>query len=118
MRKVACKLLTGLLSAFPVSPSLAVAADAQRPNIVFIFADDLTCQAISCYGDNRKLLETPNMDRIAREGMRFNRCLVTNSICGPCRATILTGKYSHLNGFYNNSNSRLDCSQQTFPKLL
>jgi arylsulfatase A-like enzyme len=64
------------------------------------------------------LLDTPNFDRLAREGMRFNRCLVPNSICGPSRATILTGKYSHLNGFYNNSNSRFDGSQVTFPKLL
>ena len=76
------------------------------------------CQAISAYGEQRKLLETPNIDRIAREGMRFDRCLVTNSICGPSRATILTGKYSHLNGFYNNTNSRFDGSQPTFPKLL
>ena len=58
------------------------------------------------------------MDRIAREGMRFDRCLVTNSICGPSRATILTGMYSHRNGFYNNTNSRFDSRQQTFPKLL
>ena len=93
-------------------------ADRPRPNILFIFSDDLTCQAISAYGERRQLLETPNMDRIAREGMRFDRCLVTNSICGPSRATILTGKYSHRNGFYNNSNSRFDGSQQTFPKLL
>jgi arylsulfatase A-like enzyme len=97
--------------------SMASAAD-QRPNILFIFSDDLTCQAISSYGEERRLLETPNMDRLAREGVRFDRCLVTNSICGPSRATILTGKYSHLNGFYNNSNSRFDGSQQTFPKLL
>jgi arylsulfatase A-like enzyme len=89
-----------------------------RPNILFIFADDLAWQALSTYGERRKLLETPNIDRIAREGMRFDRCMVTNSICGPSRATILTGKYSHLNGFYNNSNSRFDGSQQTFPKLL
>jgi len=94
------------------------AAEAQRPNILFIFSDDLTCQAISTYGDRRKLLDTPNMDRIAREGIRFDRCLVTNSICGPSRATILTGKYSHLNGFYNNSNCRFDSTQQTFPKLM
>jgi arylsulfatase A-like enzyme len=94
------------------------AAEKQRPNILFLFSDDLTCQAISTYGDKRRLLETPHMDRIAREGMRFDRCLVTNSICGPSRATILTGKYSHRNGFYNNSNSRFDSSQQTFPKLL
>lgn len=94
------------------------ADDGARPNIVFLFSDDLTCQAVSAYGDQRRLLATPNMDRIANEGMRFDRCLVTNSICGPSRATILTGKYSHLNGFYNNSNCRFDGSQQTFPKLL
>jgi arylsulfatase A-like enzyme len=111
-----CALLTGGLAL-----TLSIPAEAQeksRPNIVFIFADDLAYQAISTYGDNRKLLETPNMDRIAREGMRFDRCLVTNSICGPSRATILTGKYSHKNGFYNNSNSRFDGSQTTFPKIL
>lgn len=96
----------------------ASAAEPKTPNIVFIFADDLTCQAISAYGDERKLLETPNMDRIAKEGMKFDRCLVTNSICGPSRATILTGKYSHLNGFYNNSNSRFDSSQTSFPSLM
>ncbi len=101
------------------SLALAVAASAaETPNIVFIFCDDLTCQAISCYGDSRKLLETPNMDRIAKEGMRFDRCLVTNSICGPSRAVIQTGKYSHANGFYNNSNSRFDSSQPTFPPVL
>ncbi len=96
----------------------AHAAETKQPNIVFIFTDDLAYQAMSCYGDDRKLLETPGMDRIAKEGMRFDRCLVTNSICGPSRATILTGKYSHMNGFYNNANSRFDGSQTTFPKLL
>ena len=96
----------------------APAADAKRPNIVFIFSDDHAWQAVSAYSEGRKLLDTPNLDRIAREGMRFDRCLVPNSICGPSRATILTGKYSHLNGFYNNSNSRFDGSQTTFPKLL
>jgi arylsulfatase A-like enzyme len=96
----------------------ALGQDQARPNILFIFADDLTCQSISAYGESRKLLDTPNIDRIGREGMRFDRCLVTNSICGPSRATILTGKYSHKNGFYNNSNSRFDGGQQTFPKLM
>ncbi|MCS6866576.1 MAG: sulfatase [Gemmataceae bacterium] len=91
---------------------------AEKPNIILIFSDDHAYQAISCYGDSRKLIETPNIDRMAREGIRFDRCLVTNSICGPSRATILTGKYSHLNGFYNNTNSRFDGSQVTFPKLL
>ena len=94
----------------------ASAQPRQRPNILFIFTDDHAYQSISGYG--YKLLRTPNIDRIAREGMRFDRCLVTNSICGPSRAAILTGKYSHLNGFYNNNNSRFDGSQTTFPKLL
>jgi arylsulfatase A-like enzyme len=107
-----------LLASCAASSAPLPAAEQQRPNIVFIFADDMTCQAVSAYGEKRRLLETPNMDRIAREGMRFDRCLVTNSICGPSRATILTGKYSHANGFYNNSNSRFDGGQQTFPKLL
>lgn len=113
----------GLLEASEPQPAAKASAttnspDATKPNIVFIFSDDLTCQALSCYGDARKLLETPNMDRIAQDGMIFNRCLVPNSICGPSRATILTGKYSHRNGFYNNSNCTFDGSQQTFPKLM
>ena len=94
------------------------AADQKQPNILFLFSDDLTCQAISAYGDKRQLLQTPNIDQIGREGMRFDRCLVTNSICGPSRATILTGSYSHRNGFYNNTNCRFDGRQTTFPKLL
>ncbi len=97
---------------------LVAAAPARQPNIVFIFSDDHAYQAISAYGDARKLLETPNIDRIGKGGVRFDRCLVTNSICGPARAVILTGKYSHLNGFPNNSNSTFDGAQPTFPKLL
>ena len=93
-------------------------AAAKQPNVLFIFSDDHAYQAISAYGEGRRLLETPNIDRLGREGMRFDRCLVNNSICGPSRAAILTGKYSHANGFYNNSNSRFDGSQTTFPKLL
>lgn len=98
--------------------SMLNGAEVARPNIVFILSDDHAWQSISAYGDSRHLIQTPNIDRIAREGMRFDRCLVTNSICGPSRATILTGKYSHLNGFYNNSNCSFDGSQTTFPKLL
>lgn len=85
------------------------------PNIIFIFTDDHTARAISAYGS--VVNETPNLDRIAREGMRFTQCLVTNSICAPSRAVILTGKYSHLNGQLTNGN-RFDGNQQTFPKLL
>jgi arylsulfatase A-like enzyme len=110
---LAAVTLTAVLSA---AASQAGAAEGKRPNIVFIFSDDHAYQAIGAYGS--KLNETPNLDRLAKDGMRFDRCLVTNSICGPCRAVILTGKYSHLNGFYNNSNSRFDGSQTTFPKLL
>ncbi len=107
-----------MLSMVMLSGNKSTAADARQPNILFIFTDDLACQAISAYGEKRHLLSTPNLDRLARDGARFDRCLVTNSICGPSRATILTGKYSHRNGFYNNTNSRFDGTQQTFPKLM
>ena len=86
------------------------------PNIVLILSDDHGYQAIGAYGFG--LNKTPNIDRLAAEGMRLDRCLTTYSLCGPSRATILTGKYSHLNGFYNNERSRFDGSQETFPKLL
>ncbi|MFM2179800.1 MAG: hypothetical protein RL015_3898 [Verrucomicrobiota bacterium] len=96
---------------------LPVSLFSAQPNIVFFFCDDLASQAISAYGHKLKLLDTPNMDRLAREGMKFQRCLVPNSICGPSRAVIQTGKYSHANGFIDNR-SRFDSSQQTMPKLL
>ncbi len=92
-----------------------VARADERPNILFIFTDDHCQQALSAYDDSR--IVTPNMDRIANEGMRFNRCYCTNGICGPSRAVIQTGKYSHLNGFIQNGD-RFDGDQQTFPKLL
>jgi arylsulfatase A-like enzyme len=101
---------------------LALAGPVQgansSPNILFIMADDHAWQAVSAYGESRHLIETPNIDRLAREGMRFDRCLVCNSLCGPSRASILTGTYSHINGFYNNSNCRFDGSQITYPKRL
>src|SRR6476620_8538052 len=111
-------ILFSVLLPVLANPLSVFAAGDSPPNIVFILADDHGWQAISAYGDSRHLIQTPNIDRIAKEGMRFDRCLVTNSICGPARACILTGKYSHLNGFYNNTNSRFDGSQQTMPKLL
>ena len=92
------------------------AAEAPRkPNIVFVFADDHAYQAISAYGS--KINQTPNIDRLAEEGIRFDRCLVTNSICAPARAVILSGRYSHLNGVVDNR-LEFDGSQQTFSKLL
>ncbi len=86
------------------------------PNIVFIMADDHDRDALSCYGS--EVNTTPNLDRLAKEGMRFEHCLCTNSICAPSRAVVLTGKYSHLNGMIDNGSSIFDGSQQTFPKLL
>ena len=93
--------------------SAVVAAD--RPNIVFIFSDDHATQAISAYGS--RINKTPNIDRIAREGAIYYNSFCANSICGPSRACILTGKHSHLNGFLRNGN-RFDSSQLTFPPLM
>ncbi len=90
-------------------------AKAKRPNIIFIMTDDHASHALSCYGS--KINKTPNLDRIAKEGMLFKNSFCTNSICAPCRAVILTSKYSHLNGVIDNR-KRFDGSQQTFPKLL
>ncbi len=109
-------LALGLLGALAARP--ASAQDPKRPNIVFIFSDDHAYQAIGAYNDPRQLMATPQLDRLAKEGMRFDRCLVPNSICGPSRATVLTGKYSHRNGFYNNNTSKFDGSQPTFPRML
>ncbi len=89
-----------------------------KPNILFILSDDHAWQAVSAYGESRHLIQTPNIDRLANEGMRFDRCLVNNALCGPSRASFITGTYSHINGFYNNGNCRFDGSQITFPKLL
>ncbi|MDR0871403.1 MAG: sulfatase [Planctomycetaceae bacterium] len=100
---------------FFLSTVVFAGAAEQRPNIVFIFTDDHAYQTIGAYGSNRN--ETPNMDKLAAEGIRFTNCCVTNSICGPCRAVIQTGKYSHINGFKTN-NDTFDNTQQTFPKLL
>ena len=113
-----CALTGAAPAALDAADAPAASKGAARPNILFIFSDDHGYQGISAYKDPRKLIETPNLDRLAKEGMRLDRCLVTNSICGPSRATVLTGKYSHKNGFYNNSNSKFDGSQVTAPKLL
>jgi arylsulfatase A-like enzyme len=90
-------------------------ADPGKPNIVFIMSDDHAFQAISAYNPN--LIQTPNIDRIAKEGMLYNHAFVTNSLCAPSRSVILTGKYSHLNGVRGNSEV-FDGSQHTLPKIL
>ena len=88
--------------------------DPSRPNIVFIMSDDHAYQAISAYSN--RLIETPNIDRIAKMGMLFTNATVTNSICAPSRATILTGKHSHLNGKIDND-FPFDTTNVTFPQL-
>ncbi|MBL3656386.1 sulfatase family protein [Fulvivirga sediminis] len=94
------------------------AASTQRPNIIFIMSDDHAVDAISAYGSEvGKLAPTPNIDRLADEGAIFTRNYNTNSLCGPSRATIITGKFSHLNGFRMNGD-KFDGSQITLPKLL
>ena len=87
---------------------------AERPNIIFIMSDDHAYQAISAYSNH--LIETPNIDRIAKMGMLFTNATVTNSICAPSRATILTGKHSHLNGKVDN-HFPFDTTNVTFPQL-
>ena len=90
------------------------AEETKRPNIIFIMSDDHAYQAISAYSD--KLIETPNIDRIAKLGMLFTNATVTNSICAPSRATILTGKHSHINGKVDN-HFPFDTTNVTFPQL-
>ncbi len=85
-----------------------------RPNIIFIMSDDHAYQAISAYGS--QLIQTPNIDRIAKDGMLFTNACVTNSICAPSRATILTGKHTHLNGKIDN-HFPFDTTQVTFPQI-
>jgi N-acetylglucosamine-6-sulfatase len=86
-----------------------------QPNILFIFSDDHAVRAISAYGDS--LNRTPNIDRIASEGVLFRNNFCANSICAPSRACVLTGKHSHANGLRTNRD-RFDGTQTTFPKLL
>ncbi|MCH1505745.1 MAG: sulfatase [Verrucomicrobiales bacterium] len=91
---------------------------AQTPNILFIFTDDHAPHAIGAYnGFLKSVNPTPNIDQLAAEGMLFEKSFCTNSICGPSRAVIMSGKHSHKNGFMNNGNA-FDWDQQIFPKIL
>ena len=93
--------------------------DGERPNIIFIMSDDHARQAMSIYGHPiGKLAPTPHIDRIGHEGAVFQNNYCCNSISGPSRAAILTGKHSHKNGFMRNGNKGFDGSQQTLPKIL
>ena len=88
---------------------------SDRPNIVFIMSDDHAAHAMSCYGS--RVNQTPNLDRIADGGMRFDNCFCTNSICTPSRAVILSGTYNHINGV-TTLTTKMDNTLLTFPKLL
>ncbi|MBP6064949.1 sulfatase [Bacteroides sp.] len=119
-------LQSGLL--YSITGATAVAAFAscatkpsnpgqQKPlNIVYIMTDDHTAQMMSCY--DTRYVETPNLDRLAKEGVRFTNSFVANSLSGPSRACMLTGKHSCANKFYDNTTCVFDTAQQTFPKLL
>ncbi|MDA0315854.1 MAG: sulfatase [Bacteroidetes bacterium] len=107
-------ILTLLLLSSSAWAQSSQAPTTKRPNIVFIMSDDHAYQAISAYSN--RLIETPNIDRIAKMGMLFTNATVTNSICAPSRATILTGKHSHLNGKIDND-FPFDTTNVTFPQL-
>lgn len=103
-----------------VSPRSAVS----KPNILWITLEGVPLSVLSCYGS--RLIQTPNIDRIAKEGMQFQNAFTTNALCAPSRATLLTGKYDHLNGMLSNpggttngvTHSTFDPSQQTFPQIM
>src|SRR6266540_810474 len=103
-----------LLAALVCTAVIAPATTADRPNIIFIMSDDHAAHAIGAYGS--RVNQTPNIDRLAREGMLLRNVFVTNSICTPSRAVILTGQYSHLNGVpvFN----RFDSTRQNVAKLV
>lgn len=103
-----------LLSIFFISCTEQKEEKPKRPNIIFIMSDDHAYQAISAYSNH--LIQTPNIDRIAKMGMLFTNATVTNSICAPSRATILTGKHSHINGKIDND-FPFDTTNVTFPQL-
>ena len=106
--------LSLLISCKGEKKTSSIQEEKKKPNIIFIMSDDHAYQAISAYSD--KLIQTPNIDRIANEGLLFTNACVTNSICAPSRATILTGKHTHINGKIDNR-MPFDTTQVTFPQL-
>lgn len=136
-RRDALKTLGGVVAASALSGQVTAAAPARgqaprdssgtlpkRPNILWITGEGVPLHALSCYGG--RFLETPNIDRIAKEGIRFENSFCTNGLCAPSRATLLTGTYNHINGMLTNPDLTLtkgkrpqfDPAQVTFPKLL
>lgn len=110
-------LFYGGMLFLPILTSCTQQQVKEKPlNIVYIMTDDHTAQMMSCY--DTRYMETPNLDRIAADGVRFTNSFVANSLSGPSRACILTGKHSCQNKFYDNTTCVFDTAQQTFPKLL
>jgi len=106
-----------LLLAISLFCAFGCNSEQKRPNIIFFMADDHASQAVSAYeGMLSNVCSTPNIDRLADEGMLFSNCFVTNSICSPSRAAIMTGKYAHKNGVYKFT--ALDQRQATLPKIM
>ena len=109
--------VAGLAACTSVMSSCQQKKEVTKPyNIVYIMTDDHTAQMMSCY--DTRYIETPNLDRIANDGVRFTNSFVANSLSGPSRACMITGKHSHANGFTDNTTCVFDGSQQTMPKLL
>ena len=116
MKNIYLGLIICLLSCTGADKKIVETKKGKKPyNIIFIMSDDHAEKTISAYDNS--LIQTPNIDRIANEGILFKNSFVTNSICAPARAVLLTGKYSHLNGLRDNRDE-FDGSQLTFPKLL
>ena len=120
MSKLTSTLLYSLTGAAAIAslPSCKASKEAEtnkKMNIIYIMSDDHSYQTISAY--DQRYIHTPNIDRIGNEGVRFTNSFVANSISGPSRACMLTGKHSHANGFINNSTT-FNGDQLTFPKLL
>lgn len=121
MKRLKSRLLCSLAGATAVSSLTSCftqkkVEEEKQYNIVFIMTDDHTAQMMSCY--DHRYVETPNLDRIAADGVRFTNSFVANSLSGPSRACMITGKHSCANKFYDNTTCVFDASQQTFPKLL
>ena len=118
-------VMTGLATGLSACAQQSSEVDGQKPtdggqdkplNILYLMCDDHSYQTISAY--DQRFISTPNIDRIGSEGVRFTNSFVANSLSGPSRACMITGKHSHKNGFTNNEHGIFDGSQQTFPKLL
>lgn len=114
-KKITVIIIALVISSFSCTKNEHNKPDTHKTNVIFIMSDDHAYQAISAY--NTGLIETPNIDKIAEQGIKFNNAYVTNSLCAPSRAVILTGKFSHINGVIGNGQI-FDGNQQTLPKIL